>query len=168
MVDREIVSIAIGKFLITLHKDTILDFTRVQFSPCKLLTWLLQYILLCILHVVPLCSSLSPTSPLPPPPQKQKSLYNILNSSLLLCFSECSTYNTAIAFLVVLLLSSANLQKFCCRGKTSRITLIITDGISFISGWQHFIWKQKKSCFIILQSILMWNNHYSLQSTKSF
>lgn len=126
--DTEIVFVAIGKLLITLHKDTILDFTRVQFFPCKLLTRLLQYILLCILHVVPLCS------PLPPPTQKQKSLNNILNSSMLVCFSGCSTYNTAIAFLVVLLLSSANLQKFCCRGKTSRITLIITDGISFISG----------------------------------
>lgn len=157
MVDREIVFTAIGKFLITLHKYTILDFTRVQFFPCKLLTWLLQYILLCILRVVPLCSSF-------PPPKKWKSLYNILNSSCFF-FPGRNTYNTAIAFLVVLLLSSANLQKFCCRGKTSRITLIITDGISFISGWQHFIWKHKKSCFIILQSNLMWNNHYSLQTT---
>lgn len=61
--DTEIVFIAIGKLLITLHKDTILDFTRVQFFPRKLLTRLLQYILLCILHVVPLCSSLPPPNP---------------------------------------------------------------------------------------------------------
>lgn len=158
--DREIFFIAIGKFLITLHKDTISDFTRVQIFPCKLLTWLLQYILLGILYVIPLCCSF--------PPPKNENLFTTFLIHVLFFFPGCSTYNTAIAFLVVLLLSSANLQKFCCRGKTSRITLIITDGISFISGWQHFIWKHKKSCFIILQSNLMWNNHYSLQTTESF
>lgn len=149
--DREIFFTAIGEFLITLHKDTILGFTRVQLFPCKLLTWLLQYILLCILHIILYVAPFSP--------QKNENLFITFLSHIFLFFffPGCSTYNTAIAFLVVLLLSSANLQKFCCRGKTSRITLIITDGISFISVWQHFIWKHKKTCFIILQSNLMWN-----------